>query len=180
MIFEVDNAAANTMSYLKNINMLLQYKAWADALTFQAVSNLPEGGAEKNRPTRFGNMVHTLNHIYVIDSIFKAHLLTKSHSYQDRNTENHPPLAKLSRQQKNINEWYIETTKSFSKADLGEIVKFKYVDGQPGAMTRGDIINHVVNHGTYHRGFISDMMYQVPATMPSNDLTVFLRDVYYD
>jgi uncharacterized damage-inducible protein DinB len=33
-----------------------------------------------------------------------------------------------------------------------------------------------INHGTYHRGFVSDLMYQVPAALPTNDLTVFLRD----
>jgi len=44
-------------------------------------------------------------------------------------------------------------------------------------MSRSDMILHVVNHGTYHRGLVSDMMYQVPAVPPANDLTVYLRDV---
>ena len=46
-------------------------------------------------------------------------------------------------------------------------------------MSRNEIILHVVNHGTYHRGFVSDMMYQVPAVLPANDLSVYLRDVVY-
>src|SRR2546429_6681738 len=40
------------------------------------------------------------------------------------------------------------------------------------------IVLHVVNHGSYHRGFVSDMMYQVPFVPPANDLPVFLRDCY--
>ena len=45
-------------------------------------------------------------------------------------------------------------------------------------MTREQIVLHVVNHGSYHRGFVSDMMYQVPFVPPANDLPVFLRDCY--
>ncbi len=43
-------------------------------------------------------------------------------------------------------------------------------------MSRGEMIAHVVNHATYHRGFVADMMYQVPAMPPATDLPVFLRD----
>lgn len=47
-------------------------------------------------------------------------------------------------------------------------------------MTREQIVLHVVNHATYHRGFVGDMMYQVPFAPPSNDLPVFIRDHYHD
>ena len=36
---------------------------------------------------------------------------------------------------------------------------------------------HLGNHTTYHRGYIADMFYQVPAHPPTTDLTVFIRDV---
>src|ERR1700724_143348 len=41
-------------------------------------------------------------------------------------------------------------------------------------MTRGAILLHVVNHATYHRGWIAEMFFQVPATTPTTDLPVFL------
>ena len=43
-------------------------------------------------------------------------------------------------------------------------------------MSRLEMLMHVVNHGTYHRGFVGDLMYQVPAMLPANDLPVFLRE----
>jgi uncharacterized damage-inducible protein DinB len=55
-------------------------------------------------------------------------------------------------------------------------VHFTFVDGGEGAMTRGDMLLHTVNHKTFHRGYVADMMYQVPARPPSMDLPVFLRD----
>ena len=47
-------------------------------------------------------------------------------------------------------------------------------------MTKGEILLHVVNHTTYHRGFVADFFCQVPARPPTTDLTVFLRDVPQD
>jgi uncharacterized damage-inducible protein DinB len=73
---------------------LTRYNAWANELIFGAVAALPEGEATKPRQSVFKNMVHTLNHNYVIDRIFQAHLEGRSHSYTARNTESHPPHAR--------------------------------------------------------------------------------------
>jgi uncharacterized damage-inducible protein DinB len=58
------------------------------------------------------------------------------------------------------------------------MVSFTFVGGGAGAMTRGEILLHIVNHTSYHRGFAADLFYQVPAKPPTTDLTVFLRDAY--
>lgn len=165
------------MALLEKLVILTKYKHWANQLTFSAMSELPDGEAVKQRQTRFGNMVHTLNHVYVIDDIFKCHLLSTPHNYSARNTESHPPLSALWEKQKAMDKWYIDYVQSLSDNDLSEIVEFKFVDGGHGSMSRADIILHIVNHGTYHRGFIADMMYQVPTTLPANDFPVYLREL---
>jgi len=44
-------------------------------------------------------------------------------------------------------------------------------------MTRGEILLHIVNHTTYHRGFVADLFYQVRgARPPTTDLPVYLRE----
>ena len=42
-------------------------------------------------------------------------------------------------------------------------------------MSREDILLHVVNHTTYHRGHIADMLYHLHISPPTTDLPVFLR-----
>lgn len=74
--------------------------------------------------------------------------------------------------------WYVEYADALSTRQLHEVIRFEFVGGGEGAMTREEILLHVVNHGTYHRGFVGDMLYQVAAASPANDLTVFLRDAY--
>src|SRR5258708_32381229 len=44
-------------------------------------------------------------------------------------------------------------------------------------MTRAEILLHIVNHTSYHRGFVADLFYQVPgARPPTTDLPVYLRE----
>jgi uncharacterized damage-inducible protein DinB len=155
---------------------LTRYNAWANALIFGAVAALPEGEATKPRASVFRNMVHTLNHNYVIDRIFQAHLEGRSHGYSARNTPEHPPLAELWRAQKDLDRWYVNWSDQISDAALDERVSFSFVGGGEGVMTRGEILQHLVNHTSYHRGFVAQMFYDVPARPPTTDLTVFLRD----
>jgi uncharacterized damage-inducible protein DinB len=47
-------------------------------------------------------------------------------------------------------------------------------------MARAEILLHVVNHTTYHRGNVASMIYDVPGHRPpTTDLPVYLRDVQH-
>ena len=146
----------------------------------EAVARLPEGEATKPRQSVFKSMLHTLNHIYVIDRVFRAHLEGLEHGFKARNTETHPPLAELWRIQQEIDAWFVAWSDRLTDAALAEKVRFDFIGGGEGLMTRGEILLHVVNHTTYHRGFVADFFYQVPARPPTTDLTVFLRDARPD
>jgi uncharacterized damage-inducible protein DinB len=156
--------------------MLARYNAWANGLMFDAVAALPEGEATRERGTLFRNMVHTLNHNYVIALIWQAHLEGREHGFAARNTKDHPPLATLRTQQQAVDQWYVDWADSLDEKALGEEVRFTLIGGNPGVMTRSEILLHIVNHCTYHRGFVADMFYQVPARPPTTDLPVFLRE----
>lgn len=157
--------------------VLTRYNRWANDLILEAVAALPPGEAMKQRPTLFGNMVHTLNHNYVIDRIFQAHLEGRSHGYAARNTKDCPALEELRRVQRELDDWYVDWSDRVTAQALDETVRFDFVGGGAGEMTRGAMLLHLVNHTSYHRGFVADLFFQVPARPPITDLTVFLRDV---
>ena len=162
---------------MNTIRMLARYKAWANTLTYTAVSELPPGEAVRERKTRYRNIVHTLNHVYVIDAVFKAHLLGREHGYHARNTPEHPPLAELWDAARTLDAWYVEHVDAMPSAEWKRPITFSFIGGGSGRMTAEQMIAHVVNHGTYHRGLVADMMYQAGVTPPATDLPVFLRDV---
>lgn len=161
----------------KTASMLARYNQWANRRIFDAVAALPEGESTKPRATLFRNMVHTLSHNYVIDRIFQAHLEGREHGYAARNTPEPPTLEELWRAQQDVDAWYVAWADAIGEAALDETVRFTFVGGGDGAMTRGQMLLHIVNHTSYHRGFVADLFYQVPARPPVTDLPVYLRDV---
>ncbi|MCY1464524.1 DinB family protein [compost metagenome] len=114
----------------------------------------------------------------MVDDIFRHHLQGRRHGYAARNTDQVPELQMLWDAVQAMDRWYIELVDRWTAADLPRVVDFEFVGGGQGAMTQEEIILHLVNHATYHRGFVGDMMYQIPYASPSNDLPVFIRDYY--
>lgn len=156
--------------------LMLRYKRWANALTFEALAGLPEVELLRTRPTNFKNILSTLNHVRVVDDIFRAHLEGREHGYTSRNEPDVPSLHELQDRATALDDWFVDYCSSLTPVGMVEPVAFRLIGGGHGVMTREQIFLHVVNHGSYHRGFVSDMMYQIPAVPPANDLSVYLRD----
>jgi uncharacterized damage-inducible protein DinB len=159
----------------QTVRMLTRYNAWANGLIFDAVAALPAGEPTKERRTLFGNMVGTLNHLYTVDVIWRAHLEGRAHGIPALKTVLHPEFADLRRAQAEMDAWYVAYGDALSEAGLSGTVDFTLIGGNAGTMRRGDILLHVVNHTSYHRGWVADMFFEVPAHPPTTDLPVFLR-----
>lgn len=160
----------------QHVHRQLRYKSWANRQVFRSLVDVPHEEIVKSRKTLFKNIVRTLDHVYVVDDIFKAHLTGESHAYTSRSSTCTPELGELSIAQTNMDSWLIEYQQSLDDADLLQQVEFSFVNGGKGKMSRADILQHLVNHNTYHRGFLSDMMYQIPSKPIANDYSVFIRD----
>jgi uncharacterized damage-inducible protein DinB len=158
---------------MDSLKTLMRYKAWANELVFAAVAQLPEAELAAPRKIVFGSLLRTLNHVYAMDEVWRAHLEGRAHAYTTRNPDACPPLAGLRAAQTAMDEWYVGYADSLHDAE--ETVRFRFIGGGPGEMTRRDILLHVANHGTYHRGNVASMMYQAGVAPPTTDLPVFLK-----
>ena len=156
------------------VQTLTRYKAWADELFLDSVAQLAEADLVAPRPILFGNLIRTLHHSYAMDRVWQAHLLGEAHGYTSRNPPDHPPLAVLRQNQLAIDAWYVDYAAALDADALAEIVHFSFIGGGEGAMSRQDILLHVVNHTTYHRGHVADMLYHHALIPPTTDLPVFL------
>jgi uncharacterized damage-inducible protein DinB len=161
---------------MQQARMLARYKAWAGRMIYEAAARLPEGEFTRPRKSVFKSIAHMLNHIYVIDRVFQAHLEGRAHGYGARNTPDHPPLEELRREQEDMDAWYVALSDRLTPESATEKIRFEFIGGGKGEMTRAEILLHIVNHGTYHRGFVADFFYQIPIQPPATDLTVYLRD----
>jgi uncharacterized damage-inducible protein DinB len=160
------------MDYLRT---LMRYKAWANELVFAAAAKLPPEELTAPREIVFGNMLRTLNHVHAMDEVWRAHLEGRPHGYTTRNPEACPSFAELREAQKAMDGWWVAYADVLPHDRSQERVSFRFIGGGPGSMTRRDILLHVANHGTYHRGNVAAMMYQAGVAPPTTDLPVFLK-----
>ncbi|MEO8839159.1 MAG: DinB family protein [Herbaspirillum sp.] len=161
---------------MTNVQTLTRYKAWADKLLLSTISQLSENQLVAPQPIVFGNLLRTLHHVYVIDRVWQAHLLGEAHGYTTRNPDSCLPFDTLRDNQLAIDNWYTDYADALSTDKLAETVHFTFIGGGNGSMSRNDILLHVVNHTTYHRGHVADMLYRYSISPPTTDLPVFLRD----
>lgn len=155
-------------------HILSRYKTWADNLMFDATAALPPDEVVKTRQTLFKSMVGTLNHNYVVDLIWKAHLERKEHGFTARNVIVHAELGDLRRAQQDVNAWFESWADEQTDASLAEELSFTFISGERSTMSRGAMFMHLVNHASYHRGWVCEMFFDVPAKPPTTDLPVFL------
>jgi len=164
------------MSQLQHLKMLTRYRAWADRLLYQSLAPLPEHALTRAQPIIFGSLLRTLHHLNAMDQVWKAHLEGVPHGFTSRNPEECPAFDALRASQFSINDWYIRFADGLDEGVCDETIRFTFIGGGDGAMSRGDILRHVVNHATYHRGHVAMMMYGLSTTVPTTDLPVYLRD----
>jgi uncharacterized damage-inducible protein DinB len=161
---------------MNHVQTLTRYKAWADKLFLAKVAELPEAELTAPRPIVFGSIIRTLHHSYAMDRVWRAHLLGKPHGYTTRNPADHPPFGELRDKQLEVDGWYVSYAGSLDAEALAQVVHFTFIGGGSGSLSRNDILLHVVNHTTYHRGHVADMLYHHALFPPTTDLPVFLRE----
>ncbi|ERK05835.1 hypothetical protein L579_3138 [Pantoea sp. AS-PWVM4] len=151
---------------------LLKYKKWADAATLKSIIALDASADSQKRHL----MLRLMNHIYVVDMIFRANITGQSHGYTALNTPETPSCDELAANMNACTDWYIEHISAMNDADFAETINFRFVDGGDGEMKAIDMINHVLFHGTYHRGAVGWLISECGGVPPKDVMTVFLRD----
>lgn len=165
------------MINLATAHLLTDYKTWANQRLFDSLQALPAGETTKKRKTVFKNMIGTLNHIYVVDRIWQAHLEGREHGFTTSHDLVHADLGELRQAQQEVDGWYRTWSAEQTEASLNRSIDFKFVSGDGGTMNAGAILMHVINHNNYHRGWVVQMYFEIPQMPPMTDLPVYLREV---
>ena len=160
------------------VRRMTAYMAWADDVMLKNAEALPDAELMASRDALFGSISGTFDHILVVCEIFQAHLEGRTHPHTARYRDAVLPFAEVAARLRAIDGYYVACAERWDSRDLAEVIDFEFVGGGRGAMSRADILLHLTNHATYHRGFISALMHPLRPRMASNDLTVFLRDAW--
>ncbi|MEQ9719725.1 DinB family protein [Yersinia alsatica] len=156
---------------VNTIVTLFRYKRWIDIETLQAIKRIDaSANAEKAHLT-----LRLMNHIHVVDMILRANI-NGPEAFLHCTRQRPPLLMSHLITMAECTNWYIQHANSMPPVDLAETIKFQFVDGESGEMKAIDMLNHVLFHGTYHRGAVGWLLSESGVTPPKDVLTVFLRD----
>jgi len=141
-----------TMNYLQTF---FAQKSWANHELFNALAAIPDDANAEAITTA----IRTLNHIHVVDEIFRAHLCCQQHRYTSTETD----------------AWYLQYVKQLPANELGQSIRFRFTDGDAGEMTKEEMLLHVITHGAYHRGNVGQILKSISVAPPRDLLTKFLH-----
>jgi uncharacterized damage-inducible protein DinB len=159
------------MSTSTLLQSLFRHKAWANEELFAELAKVDPVKHATERHTA----IRLLNHLHVVDQIFAAHLRGEAHGHTATNTSETPTLEALRDAVAKCDRWYIEHSAALTPEALSEPLVFVFTDGQPGRMSREEMLAHVATHGSYHRGAVGRIMATVAVPPPPDLFTVYLH-----
>ncbi|EEA01189.1 DinB family protein [Burkholderia sp. H160] len=154
--------------------MLAQYNLWANEVIYAVVAGLPGPAVAAPQDTTFGSVLRTLGHNYAVGAIFQAHLERRAHGFTVRHVPDTTTFDELRTMQRDLDAWYVTWIDGMNDSELDQPIRFQFVDGGEGMMTGREMFFHVVNHYTFHRGFVVDTLRRMSTCVPATDLTVYL------
>jgi len=158
------------MAETQIITTMIKYKQWANN---EILASMPMFDPQAHATERH-TAIRILNHTYVVDRIFAAHLTQVRHDYAAPFTTETPTLELLSADIKTSDEWYVGYVTDLTPAQLDESIDFTFTDGDPGRMTRAEMLAHLALHGDYHRGAVGRIMSQL-SIKPPEAFTAYLH-----
>lgn len=156
---------------MNTIASLFAYKTWADTELF----GLLERVATQLPPDTLQAAIRTLNHIHVVDRIFRAHLAGEPPAFSATNTPETPAMPALRAAVAETDAWFERHAAAATPSTLQQTISFRFTDGDAGRMSREEMLLHVVTHGGYHRGNVGQMLQGAGIGAPRDLYTRFLH-----
>ncbi|MYN44714.1 damage-inducible protein DinB [Pseudoduganella sp. FT93W] len=149
----------------------LQYKQWADGRTIAAVEQI-----DAHRfPSELAFARQQLNHMLRVEEVFRARLQGTEEPHTESNSELLPTTAELSERLSESNRWLKIYFGAMPDVALREKMHFSFLDGKRGTMARVEVLFHLINHGTYHRGAIGRALDIAGGLRPADTYTVYIH-----
>jgi uncharacterized damage-inducible protein DinB len=153
----------------------LRYHRWATEQVLQQAQALDAERQMRNLQGSFGTLYDTLAHLFQADSIWLDRLEGKQ--LRSREEYGAPGCTyDLGDAWLKVIDRMIQLAEEWGEDDWNGKFAFKLLNGTPYENVRWQVIMHVVNHGTHHRGQITHMLRQLGEKPLGLDLIRFYRD----
>ncbi len=159
---------------INDINLLYEFNYWAKARMLGAVDALSEELLYNDLKTSFGTLHGTLVHICAAEDVWLQRL-TGTASPKFLAAADMPNYTAVKSKWGEVEKGMLSYVHSLNEEQLQKTFTFLNIKGEPVSNVLWQTLQHLVNHGTYHRGQITSMIRQLGGTPANTDLIGFYR-----
>jgi uncharacterized damage-inducible protein DinB len=159
----------------EEIRTLFDYNAWANHRSLEAAAALPAEQFTKALGSSFSSVRDTLAHICGAELVWYERFRGNSPSAL-------PDLSSLSTIEALRTHWSAQEVKllgfvaGLTQVELDRVMEYKTLKFGVYSNPLWQSMQHLVNHGTYHRGQITTLLRQLGAKAIPTDLMHFYRE----
>ena len=159
----------------EEIGLLYDYNAWANHRVLEAASALTAGQFLKPLGSSFSSLRDTLAHIYGAEWIWLER-------FQGRSPASLPEASQFSDVSSLRTRWAEQETRLLSfvrglrQEDLDRVFEYRTLNFGVYRNPLWQSMQHLVNHGTYHRGQVTTLLRRLEAQPILTDLMHFYRE----
>ncbi|MEX0719120.1 MAG: DinB family protein [Balneolaceae bacterium] len=156
------------------------YHQWANNRIFEHLKNLPSDVYKQEITSVFSSVSEVIEHVYQTDAMWLSVMSedpfekTMGIIHETQKRIKNVTLQEMQKLYEELSGQYLAFFKG--KSDLDETITIEHP--QYGSMDTAvtELVQHVVNHGTYHRGNITAMLRQQGEVGVPTDLIFYLSD----
>jgi uncharacterized damage-inducible protein DinB len=159
----------------ETLRLHLDYSAWASRRLVDQAAMLTPAELIRDFETSDKNVVGTLAHVFAADRVWLSRV------------KGEPPAAFITPEDRRLkvlqNDWpalhqrWKLFTDQLSDQDMLANISYKDTKGNPYVSPLWQILLHLVNHGTHHRGQVSGFLRAMGHTPQALDLIAYYRSL---
>ncbi len=159
----------------EEIVAMVEFNVWANRRVVVAVEALTGEQFTRELVSSFSSVRDTLAHILGVEWVWLERLQRRSPRAIPAARE-YADVALLRKRWAELEEKMREYAQGVTQTELDEVVEYQTLSFGSGKNPRWQMIHHVVNHGTYHRGQVATMLRQLGTKGVGTDLIAFYRE----
>ncbi len=159
-----------------DFRVLYDYNAWANRRTLEACASLTPEQFLQDMKSSFASVRDTLAHIYGAEFVWLERWNSQEPSGLPSPTDFstfESIRSKLTERDRALIEFVSRLTPETLSRDL----HYKLMNGTAQSGPLGPMLQHLANHGTYHRGQVTTMLRQLGLKPVSTDLIYYHREL---
>jgi len=174
--------------FIEYLQRMARYNQWMNQKLYAKVALLSDEDIAKDRGAFFSSILGTLNHILVGDLLWfrrfasskacKEHLTTIKDMPHPTGLEEllFTDIRALREQRELMDKLILDFSHAWDGAILQSDIRYRDMKGNKHQRQLGELLHHLFNHQTHHRGQVTTLLFQAVFDPEATDLLIMIME----